>query len=158
MRARHAATLFLKMILLLMTAGVIALYVFAFPGMAERDAVQHPETAYLKYPFLISAYVFFVPVLLAFYQAFKLLGYINRGEAFSDSALKSLNIIKFCALAVILFIALGELATILFIDDDITHIITLGIIGALASGAVAAFAGLLRNLLKDAISPSQTRS
>lgn len=38
MRAKHAATLFLKGVLLLMTFGVMALYVFGLPGMAERDA------------------------------------------------------------------------------------------------------------------------
>lgn len=151
MRAKHAATLFLKGVLLLMTFGVMALYVFGLPGMAERDAALHPETAYLQYPFLISAYIFFAPILVTFYQTFKLLGYIDRGEAFSDSALKALTIIKYCALAIILFIVLGELATILFIDDDITHIITLGVIGTLASAVVAVFADLLRRLLKDAI-------
>ncbi|PKG45335.1 MULTISPECIES: DUF2975 domain-containing protein [unclassified Planococcus (in: firmicutes)] len=147
MRAKHAATLFLKGVLLLMTFGVMALYVFGLPGMAERDAALHPETAYLQYPFLISAYIFFAPILVTFYQTFKLLGYIDRGEAFSDSALKALTIIKYCALAIILFIVLGELATILFIDDDIT----LGVIGTLASAVVAVFADLLRRLLKDAI-------
>ncbi|WP_232787161.1 DUF2975 domain-containing protein [Planococcus sp. MB-3u-03] len=130
-----------------MTFGVMALYVFGLPGMAERDAALHPETAYLQYPFLISAYIFFAPILVTFYQTFKLLGYIDRGEAFSDSALKALTIIKYCALAIILFIVLGELATILFIDDDIT----LGVIGTLASAVVAVFADLLRRLLKDAI-------
>ncbi|AUD13180.1 DUF2975 domain-containing protein [Planococcus sp. MB-3u-03] len=134
-------------VLLLMTFGVMALYVFGLPGMAERDAALHPETAYLQYPFLISAYIFFAPILVTFYQTFKLLGYIDRGEAFSDSALKALTIIKYCALAIILFIVLGELATILFIDDDIT----LGVIGTLASAVVAVFADLLRRLLKDAI-------
>ncbi|MEZ0481080.1 DUF2975 domain-containing protein [Planococcus sp. SSTMD024] len=151
MRAKYAAMLFLKGVLLLMTAGMIALYVFGLPEMAAREAAQDPGTPYLQYLFLLSAYVFFTPVLIAFYQTFKLLSYISRGEAFSSSALKALNIIKYCALAIILFIALGELATILFIDDDITHIITLGIIGSLASGGVAAFAVLLRSLLKDAI-------
>lgn len=151
LRAKYAATLFLKGVLLLMTVGMIALYVFGLPEMAATEAAQDPETAYLQYPFLIVAYIFFSPILIAFYQTFKLLGYIGRGQAFSDSVLKALTVIKYCALAIIFFIVLGELATILFIDDDITHIITLGVIGTLASAAVAVFADLLRSLLKDAI-------
>ena len=149
MRGKQGATLFLKGVLLLMAAGMIALYVFGLPEMAKTEAAQDPDTAYLYYPFLILAYIFFAPVLIAFYQAFKLLGCIGLGQAFSDSALKSLTIIKYCALVIILFIVLGELATILFIDDDITHIITLGVIGTLASGTVAASPDLLGKLLQD---------
>lgn len=151
MRTKYAATLFLKGVLLLMTAGMIALYVFGLPEMAATEAAQDPETADLQYPILILAYIFFSPILIAFYQTFKLLGYIGRGQAFSESVLKALAIIKYCALALIIFIVLSELATILFIDDDITHIITLGVIGKLASASVAVFADLLRELLKDAI-------
>jgi hypothetical protein len=39
----------------------------------------------------------------------------------------------------------------LLIDDDITHIITLGGIGAFASSVIAVFAALLQKLLKNAI-------
>lgn len=151
MKAKRASTLFLRGVLLLMTAGMIALYVFGLPEMAETEAAQDPETAYLQHPFLILAYLFFSPVLIAFYQTFKLLSYVDRGDVFSDTALKALTIIKYCALAIVLFIVLLELATILFVDDDITHIITLGVVGTLASAVVAVFAELLRELLKDAI-------
>lgn len=151
MTRKQASTLFLKAVLLLMALAVLALCLFALPGMAARDAELHPETAYLQYPFLISAYVFFIPIFIAKYQAFKLLTYIDRNQAFSELAVKSLKIIRYCAYAVIVFIVLGELATIALIrGEDITHIITLGAIGSFASIVVAVFAGLLQKLLKDA--------
>ncbi|XKE95399.1 DUF2975 domain-containing protein [Metaplanococcus flavidus] len=151
MTRKQASTLFLKVVLVLMALAVLALCVFGLPGMAARDAELHPEKAYLQYPFLISAYVFFIPVFIAMYQAFKLLTYIDLNQAFSELAVKSLKIIRYCAYAVIVFIVLGEMATIALIrGEDITHIITLGAIGSFACITVAVFAGLLQKLLKDA--------
>ncbi|WP_084242871.1 DUF2975 domain-containing protein [Planomicrobium okeanokoites] len=152
MTRKQASTLFLKVVLLLIAGAVLALCVFGLPGMAARDAELHPETAYLQYPFLLSAYVFFIPIFIAMYQAFMLLTYVERNQAFSELAVKSLKIIRYCAYAVIAFIVLGELATIALIrGEDITHIITLGAIGSFACITIAVFAGLLQKLLKDAI-------
>ena len=146
---KQASTLFLKVVLVLMALAALALCIFALPGMAARDAAAHPETAYLQYPFLILAYVFFVPVFIAMVQTFKLLTYIDRNQAFSELAVKSLKVIRYCAYAVIV---LGELATIALIrGEDITHIIMLGVFGSFASIVVAVFAELLQKLLKDAI-------
>lgn len=152
MTRKQALTLFLKVVLLLIAGAVLVLCVFGLPGMAARDAELHPETAYLQYPFLMSAYVFFLPVFIAMYQAFKLLIYIDRNQTFSELAVKSLKIIRYCAYAVIVFIVLGELATIaLFKGEDITHIIMLGILGSFASIVVAVIAELLQKIFKDAI-------
>ncbi|MGO1059471.1 DUF2975 domain-containing protein [Planococcus sp. FY231025] len=151
MSRKKVSTLFLKAVLVFMGLVVLAICIFGLPLIAAQDAEMHPETAYLQYPFLISAYIFFVPFFIALYQTFKLLTYIDRNEAFSERSIKALNVIKYCALAIIAFIVLGELATILLIDDDITHIITLGGIGAFASSVIAVFAALLQKLLKNAI-------
>ncbi|WP_422122324.1 DUF2975 domain-containing protein [Planococcus sp. X10-3] len=152
MKRRHASTLFLKAVLLLIAGVALALCVFGLPGMAAMDAQLHPETAYLQYPFLIAAYIFFLPFFIALHQTFRLLTFIDRGEAFSDVAVKGLKTIKYCALTIIAFIVLGEGATIALIrDDDITHIITIGVLITFGSSVIAIFAGLLQKLLKDAI-------
>ena len=44
-RGKQGATLFLKGVLLLMAAGMIALYVFGLPEMAKTEAAQDPDTA-----------------------------------------------------------------------------------------------------------------
>lgn len=152
MTLRHASTLFLKAVLLLMAGVALALCVFGLPGMAAMDAKLHPETAYLQYPFLIAAYIFFVPFFIALYQTFKLLTLIDQGKAFSDYAVKALKTIKYCAFTIIAFIVLGELATIALIrGEDITHIITMGVIITFGSAVIAIFANLLQKLVRDAI-------
>ncbi|WP_238942858.1 DUF2975 domain-containing protein [Planococcus beigongshangi] len=152
MTIRRASTIFLKAVLLFVAGVALALCVFGLPGMAAMDAKLHPETAYLQYPFLIAAYIFFTPFFIALYQMFKLLTLIDRGQAFSDAAVKALKAIRHCAFAIIAFIALGELATIVLIrGEDITHIITIGGIITIGSAAVALFASLLQKLVRDAI-------
>ncbi|RNF38127.1 DUF2975 domain-containing protein [Planococcus salinus] len=151
MKRKQASTLFLKMVLVLIGIAVLSLCIFGLPGMAARDAELHPETAYLQYPFLLSAYIFFVPFFIALYQTFKLLIYIDRNKAFSGLSVRALNAIKYCAVTIIVFIVVGEVFTIALIDGDITHIIMLGLIGTFASSVIAIFAGLLQKLLKDAI-------
>lgn len=152
---KKASTLFLKAVLVFVGLVVLAICIFGLPYVVAQDAAQHPETAYLQYPFLIAAYLFFVPFFIALYQTFKLLTYIDRNEAFSEGSIRTLKVIKYCALATLAFIVLGELATMLFIDDDITHIITLGVIGGFASSVIAVFAALLQKLLKNAIEIKQ---
>jgi len=152
MKRRQASTLFLKAVLLLIGGVALAICIFALPEIAAMDARQHPETAYLQYPFLIAAYIFFMPFFIALYQTFKLLTFIDRGEEFSDVAVNALKTIKYCALTIIAFIVLGELATIALIrGEDITHIITIGVLITFGSSVIAIFAGLLQKLLKDAI-------
>ena len=152
MKPKRASTLFLKAVLLFVAGIALALCVFGLPGMAAMDAKLHPETAYLQYPFLIAAYIFFVPFFIALYQTFKLLTYIDQDKAFSDYAVKALKTIKYCALTIIAFIVLGELATIALIrGEDITHIITMGVIITFGSTVIAIFASLLQKLVRDAI-------
>ena len=152
MNPKHSSTLFLKAVLGIIAAVALAFCVFGLPGMAAMDAKLHPETAYLQYPFLIVAYIFFTPFFIALYQTFRLLTLIDQGQAFSDAAVKALKTIKYCALTIIAFIVLGELATIALIrGEDITHIITIGVIITVGSAAVALFASLLQKLVRDAI-------
>lgn len=101
---------------------------------------------------MLAAYIFFLPFFIALYQTFRLLTFIDRGEAFSEVAVRALKTIKYCALTIIAFIVLGEGATIALIrGEDITHIITIGVLITFGSSVIAIFAGLLQKLLKDAI-------
>lgn len=152
MKRKPAPTLFLKAVLLLIALVILVLYTYAFPELARRDAAAHPDDDFLRSVFLLSGYVFFIPILVALYQTFKLLILIDRNEAFSALSVKALRTIKYCAIAVIAFIVLGVLFMMVFVvDEDITPFITLGVIGSFGSSVIAVFAGLLQKLLTDAI-------
>ena len=49
---------------------------------------------------LIVMYVSVIPFFVALYQAFKLLSYIDKNQAFSDLSVKSLKKIKYCAITI----------------------------------------------------------
>ena len=106
MNVKRGSTTFLKVIIFLAGIAVLALCIW-LPEIAIRDARVHPDTAYFLIPFLVCAYGFCITFSVALYQAFKLLTYIEKNNAFSELSLKSLKIIKKCAFTVIFLILLG---------------------------------------------------
>ena len=110
----RASLLFLKTVLALLALLALAFCLFAIPGMATRDAATHPETAYLQYPFMLSAYLLFSLFFIALYQTFKLLGSIGRNHPFSKESLRALKTIKYCTLT-IAFCFIAGLAFLIFV-------------------------------------------
>jgi hypothetical protein len=88
------------------------------PHIEGRNAHATLFEIYFQDPFLAYAYLASTPFFVALYQAFKLLGYIGQDKAFSQATLKALRTIKSCALAIIGFVALGELFIMLGNSDD----------------------------------------
>ena len=151
MKTISAALFFLKAVLVLLALLALAFCLFAIPGMASRDAAAHPETAYLQYPFLLSAYLLFSLFFVALFQTFKLLGYIGRNLPFSKESLRALKTIKYCAFAIAFCFIAGLAFLIFVIGGDIAGLFTLCIICIAASTAVCAFAALLEKLTVQAI-------
>lgn len=147
----RASLLFLKTVLVLLALSALAFCLFVIPGMASRDAAAHPETAYLHYPFMLSAYLLFGLFFFALYQTFKLLGSISRKQAFSIHSATALKKIKHCAFALVLCFIAGLGFLIVFIDGDIAGIFTMCLICIVASGAVCSFAALLEKLTAQTI-------
>jgi O-antigen/teichoic acid export membrane protein len=148
---KRGSTLFLKGVVVLLGLGALAVCIFLLPWIASGDAEAHPEDSYLQYPFLVCSYLLSIPFFAALVQTLQLLSCIDRGYAFSESSVRALRTIKRCGITISVFITLGELFVILFIDDDITHIITLGALSIFASSVIASFAALLQKVLRDAI-------
>src|SRR5207237_10769636 len=119
-------TIFLQAVIVLIGIGALALMLWE-PHVEGRNAHATLFEIYFKDPFLAYAYLASIPFFVALYQAFKVLGYIGENKAFSQATVKALRTIKFCALAIIGFVAVG----VLFIK--------LGYIDYLASGACFCF-------------------
>ncbi|MDN7243133.1 DUF2975 domain-containing protein [Planococcus sp. N028] len=151
MKHKQSLTLFLKAVLFLIGIAALVFCLVALPGMVSRDAAAHPETAYLQYPFLICAYILFTPFFMALYQTFKLLSYIDKNQVFSEVSVKALKHIKYCALLIGLFFAVGLFSLALFIGEDIAGMITLCLICIFSSSIIATFTAVLQKLLKEAI-------
>ena len=153
MNVKQGSTTFLKVIIFLAGIGVLALCIW-LPVIAVRDASVHPETAYFLIPFLVCAYGFCIAFSVALYQAFKLLTYIEKNNAFSELSLKSLRVIKNCAFTVIFLFLLGIVSLMVLAKttgDDAAGPISLSLMGILVTSIVAAFISVLQIPIKNSL-------
>ncbi|MGP4075792.1 DUF2975 domain-containing protein [Halobacillus sp. K22] len=147
---KRGSTLFLKVSVFLIGLPVIALCIFALPSIA-REASDTEYASYI-YPVLAAMYIAAIPFFMALYQALRLLGFIDKNNAFSESSVKALKRIKFSAVTISVvymaampfFYLIGEL-------DDAPGVIVIGLVFVFASLVIAVFTAVLQMLLKNAI-------
>jgi len=87
---------------------------------------------------------------VALYQAFKVLGYARQDKVFSQASIKALRTIKFCATAIIAFVAGGEIFIMVGNSDDRAGGVFMGILIAFGSLVIAAAARTCEGILKSA--------
>jgi hypothetical protein len=148
---KRGSILFLRAVVLLVGVGVLAGMLWE-PQLEGRNANADLATIYFRDPFLAYAYVGSLPFFFGLYQAFKLLGYVGQGQAFSPAAVKALRHIKYCALAVIGFIVGGEAYIILgVVSDDKAGGIAMGVYTSFACVVTATAAAVLERVLQSAV-------
>ena len=149
---KKGTTLFLKLAVIMIGLPILALCVLGIP-FAIRNAIAHPwELNKYLFPIFAGMYVTAVPFFFALFQAMKLLGFIDRNQAFSQESVTALNRIKWSALIISsiyvllmpLFFLIGEL-------DDAPGVIVVGMGFTFAPAVIAVFAAVLQRLLKEAI-------
>ncbi|GGB54242.1 DUF2975 domain-containing protein [Virgibacillus dakarensis] len=149
---KRGSTLFLKIAVVLIGIPVLALCIFLVPEIANYAADLYPDVAYMKYLVFIVMYAAAIPFYFALYQAFKLLSYIDKTQAFSQISVKALKNIKYCAVTIsIVYVAGMPLLYLIAEIDDAPGIIVIGLIIIFASMVIAVFAAVLQRLLKEAI-------
>ncbi|MBK5505867.1 DUF2975 domain-containing protein [Bacillus sp. TH12] len=149
---KQRSTLFLKTAIILIGIPVLALCIFLVPNIGNYAAELYPDIAYIKYLILINLYATVVPFYFALYQAFKLVSFIDKGNAFSKLSVRALKKIKQCAVTIsILYVVGMPLFYLMAERDDAPGIIILGMLLIFASMVIAVFAAVLQRLLKDAI-------
>ena len=149
-QAVKISTLFLQAVTLLIGIGALALLLWE-PHIEGRNAHATLIQIYFHDPFLAYAYTASVCFFAGVYQAFRLLGYIRHDKIFSPAAVKALRSIKFCAMAIIAFVAGGEIFIMLHQSDDRAGGVFVGLLIAFASIVVAAAAAICENILRQAI-------
>src|ERR1043166_1185443 len=103
---KRGSTIFLQVVIVLIGIGVLALLLWE-PQVEGRNVNATLFEIYFKDPFLAYAYIGSIPFFVALYQAFKLFGYIGRNEIFSQRSVRALRTMKYCALAIIGFVAVS---------------------------------------------------
>ena len=145
-------TFFLKISLFLIGAPILALCLFLVPKIANYAAELYPHMAYMKYLVLLNMYAAAIPFYFALYQAYKLLSYIDRNDAFSALSVKALKTIKYCAVAISVLYIMGLPLFYLIAElDDAPGIILIILVIIAASGVIGIFAAVLQKLLRHAM-------
>ncbi|MDX8342398.1 DUF2975 domain-containing protein [Rossellomorea sp. YZS02] len=143
-------TLFLKIALFLIGTPIAALCFYGLPLLAMN--VSGSSFANMIYGILAVMYASAIPFYAALYQAFKLLTFIDRNNAFSESSVKALKTIKTCAIVIGSFYTVGiPLFYMLAEADDAPGVIVIGMIFIFGSIVIAVFAAVLQKLLNNAI-------
>jgi hypothetical protein len=149
---KKSSTIFLQVVIVLIGLGALFLLLWE-PHLEGVNA--HATTLYQIYfddPFLALVYTGSIPFFVALYQAFKLLGYVGKDKVFSGAAVKALRTIKYCALAIIGFVAVEEVFIMLnHGSDDAAGGIMMGVFITFGSIVVAAAAAMFEKTLQSAV-------
>ncbi len=145
-------TILLKTAIFFIGLPILALCIIIFPIFTKEAATSSTRMAFILYGILTTLYLSAIPFFIALYQAFKLLTYIDRNEAFSDLSVKAIKNIKNCAgLISILHLVCMPLYYIVAEVDDAPGVIILGMIFIFGPMVVSVFAAVLQKLLQNAI-------
>ena len=150
MRSLVVPTIFFQAVIVLIGIGALALMLWE-PHIEGRNAHAALFEIYFKDPFLAYAYLASIPFFVALYQAFKVLGYVRHDKAFSQASVKALRMIKYCALAIIGFVAVGELFIMLGNSDDRAGGFFIGILITFGSVVIATAATMFERILQNAV-------
>nr|WP_239094290.1 DUF2975 domain-containing protein [Bacillus sp. B15-48] len=142
--------MFLKLAVFLIGTPVLALGIFGLIWLVKNPA--NPEYAHILYPIVIGLYVSVIPFFVALYQAFILLSYIDKNQAFSELSVKALKIIKLCAMTISgVYVVILPFVFVVAELDDAPGLIIVGGVPIFGSMLIAVFAAVLQRLLQEAI-------
>jgi hypothetical protein len=152
---KRSSTLFLKVAVIFIGIPVLALGIFLLPQIANEasEAAERGwNLAYVVYGILVVMYVSAIPFYFALYQAFNLLSYIDKNQAFSELSVRALKKIKTSALIISgLYVIALPFVYILAEVDDAPGLILIGMGMIFAPTVIAVFAAVLQRLLQEAI-------
>jgi len=152
---KQGSIIFLQVVILLI--GIVALAIMIRFPLIEGRAVNLDLFSVYADPFIIYGYIASIPFFIALYQAFKLLGYIGQNKVFSPSSVKTLRIIKYCAITQSILIVMAAIYIRLSFsvksvtDDDPAGFIAVAIVTAFISIVIATAAAVFEKLLQSAM-------
>ena len=147
---KRSSTIFLQVVIVLIGIGALALMLWE-PHIEGRNAHATLFEIYFKDPFLAYAYIGSIPFFVALYQAFKVLGYAGQNKVFSQAAVKALRTIKFCAISIIGFVAVGVIFIMLGDSDDRAGGVFMGILITFGSIVIATAAAMFERISQNAV-------
>ena len=147
---KRGSTIFLQIVIVLIGIGALALMLWE-PHIEGRNAHATLFEIYFKDPFLAYAYIASIPFFIGLYQAFQVLGYVRQDKTFSQATVKALRTIKYCALAIIGFVAVSVIFMLFGDSDDRPPGVFMRILIAFPSIVVAAASAVFERILQNAV-------
>ncbi len=145
-------TLFLRIVIGVFSAGVLALCIFALPSLYHGGSQEYPAASQSLLAIIIILYLTVIPYFIAVWHTFKLLKAIDQKQAFSNHCVRALRSIKYCAIIITaLYAANVPLLMPIAQADDAPSLILMGMVVAGAPLVVTVFSATLERLLESAI-------
>lgn len=111
---KKSTALFFQIVVVFIGIGALTFMLWE-PHLEGRNINATVFQIYFQDPFLAYAYVASIPFFITLYHVFKILGSVGQNKI---SVVKSLRIIKYCAMAMIGFVVLGEIFILQSNSDD----------------------------------------
>lgn len=121
------------------------------PHIEGRNVHSTLFEIYFRDPFLAFVYTASIPVYMALYHAFKALGYVGQKKLFLQPVMKALRTIKYCAIVIIGFVAVGEIFIMLNTSDDRAGGVFMGILIAFGSSVIGVAAAKFERALQNTV-------
>ena len=147
---KRSSTAFLQFVIVLIGIAALALLLWE-PHLEGRNAHATVFEVYFHDPFLAFAYVGSIPFFVALYQGFKVLGYAGQDRVFSQAAVKALRTIKWCAIAIIGFVVVGEIILEFGNGDERPPRVFMGLLITFGSIVIATAAATCERILQNAV-------
>src|SRR2546423_12468082 len=146
---KRSSTVFLQIVTALIGVSALALMLWE-PHVEGVNAHATLLEMYFN-PFVAYAYIASIPFFVALCQAVKILGYAGHNKVFSQEAVKAARTIKYCALAIIGFVAISVIFMISGDRDDRPAGVFMRILITFPSIVVAIAAAMFQRILQNAV-------
>lgn len=143
-------SIFLQILIVLFGISAL-LFLLWEPHIEGRNANAALFEIYFNDPFLAYAYIASIPFFIILYQAVKVLGYYQQNKLLSHNSVKALRTIKYCAIFIIGFAAVGEIIIFFSNSDDRAGGVFMGLIITIGSTIIAAAALMFERKLQNAL-------
>ena len=149
---KKGSTVFLQVIIALAGLGALVFMLWE-PHLEGRNTHATVFEVYFKDPFLAYVYLASIAFFTGIYQAIKVLGFAGQNRIFSPEAVKALRTIRYCALAIIAFVAVSVIFMPLSTpaDDDGPQGVVMRAVIIFGSIVVATAAAMFEKILKNAL-------
>ena len=146
---KRGSTIFLQFVIVLVGIGALAFMLWE-PHVEGANAHATLFQMYFN-SFVAYAFIGSTPFFAALYHAFKVLGCVRQNQTFSQATVNSLRIIKYCALALIGFVAVSVLFMIGGDREDRPGGLFMRILVTFPSIIVATAAAISERILQNAV-------